>query len=124
MNAPARIPTAHAIADNFSVWRIAANDGPSFRKGEVYFSAHADSFDNARERGLFRTPHKEYFIVRRTDGLTGEESLRLFVVRQGKPVWRQDPETKVPKQVRPHYAEEVCDLLLSVMLAKFGERGA
>lgn len=123
MNSPARIPTVHAIADTFEVWRIASADGPGFRKGEVYFSAHADSFENAQERGLFRTPHKEYFIARRIDGLTGEETLRLFVVRQGKPVWRHDPETKVTRQVRPHYAEEVCDLLLSGMLAKFGERG-
>lgn len=121
MNAPARIHPLRAINDEFSVWRIASADGPSFRKGEVYFSAHADSFDNARDRGLFRTPHKEYFIVRRIDGLTGEESLRLFVVRHGKPVWRHDPETKTTKQVRPPYAEEVCDLLLTVMLAKFVE---
>ena len=120
MNTQAQ-PRAATLANTFDVWRIAATDGVTFRKGELILVDAAGSLEEARVAGLMATPHKGFFVVRETDAMTGEATAHLFTVKQqSKPVWRRSASDMAHAvQVRPLYAEHVTDLLLAGL---FGDR--
>lgn len=108
LNAYAGREMARRIADTFDVFRVHTG---SFDPGKAEWLATVDALADAVDAAALRGNHKDIVCIRCRSELTGDEVLKFYAIRQGKPVWRKaDPFSAHVVQARKQYADHLFDL--------------
>ena len=101
-------PQAFA-AETFDLLGLSETDGIMYRKGEAFLRDSFSGEAEAIKTGQAITPHKERFIVRRRNNLTGDVMCSFYQVKQkskGQKRWNYGEV----RTVRDVYAEHLFDL--------------
>lgn len=112
MNALSHIPNPRPEAlvhETFEGFRL-------LQSGEMRFECVKPTFEECRDLCAAGTPHKQQFIVRRTDHQSGAVMLHVFQIRQGERQYRgvlegyvrqrRAEEISVIRVVEPQYPDE------------------
>lgn len=75
------------------------------------------TLDDALAAAMVRTFHKDQLVIRETDEETGKVALHLYAIRRRAPQWIHQPGDILPKRVADHYADPLCSIDGSVLLA-------